>query len=101
MLCQFYTEVLDPKITKSATSIKEQGISKINQKHGLYRNGIDIGVFWYYKKNISVSFCTYIYRNTRFADKWYINTANNKLKNILAKKKISYYIFSILFIIVF
>lgn len=33
-LCQFYTEVLDPKITKSATSIKEQGISKINQKHG-------------------------------------------------------------------
>lgn len=53
------------------------------------------------QNNISVSFCTYIYRNTRFADKWYINTANNKLKNILAKKKISYYIFSILFIIVF
>lgn len=44
------------------------------------------------KKTISVSFCTYIYRNTRFADKWYIyiNTANNKLKNILAKKKISF-----------
>lgn len=46
------------------------------------------------KKNPSLFlFVQYIYRNTRFADKWYINTANNKLKNILAKKKISFIYF--------
>lgn len=77
VLCQFFTVVLDPKITKSAISITEQGISKINKtKHFLYRNGIDIAVIWYYKNNTSVSFCiyeqpSYIYKYTRFDDKWY------------------------------
>lgn len=36
VLCQFFTVVLDPKITKSAISITEQGISKISKTKHFY-----------------------------------------------------------------